>query len=200
MNSIADERRDFFRIDDSLRISCQAIEKGAYPERLERWQGGEERQFTIMSSLSSISQEMIGFMHRIEAKDPDVANYLKALDKKTDLLGQALLAQVANFSEQSLRTANLSGSGLSFANTEIVEPGTMLELKFLLMPDCRGLMVLAEVIGCSPMENPPDGFDYVVRVKFAHIQESDRDLLIQHVTHRQSEDLKRRREEREEND
>jgi len=197
MNSTGDERRGFFRIEDSLRISYRPIAEEAFSERLVRWLGGEEKQFTAMSGLSSISQEMVGYLHRIEAKDPDIANYLRALDKKTDILGQAMLDQVSSFADQPLRSANLSGSGLSFECAEALEPGTLLELKLLLMPDFTGLMVLAEVIGCTPQEDQESDFDFTVRVKFTHIRESDRDILIQHVTHRQSESLKKRREERE---
>ncbi len=192
-----DERRDFFRIDDSLRISYQVIPKKDLPGYIEHWPNGAEKPFTAMSSLSSISQQVSGYLRRIEAKEPDVANYLKALDTKINVLGQAMLAQASGHSNQSVQAVNLSGSGLSFECDEVLIPGDTLELKLLLLPTFTGLLVLGEVVCCDDLDHAESSFEYKVHVKFSHIQEQDRNTLVQHIVQRQSQSLKDRREARE---
>jgi len=200
MTNMVDERRDFFRIDDSLRIGYQLVSQEDLPGYLEHWPGGDEKPFTAMSTLSAISQQVSGYLRRIETKEPDVANYLKALDAKINILGQALLAQASNNSNQSTQVASLSGSGLSFECNDMFEPGAILELKLLLLPSFTGVLVLADVICCDPLSIDEGVFDFRVRVKFSHIQEQDRNTLIQHIVQRQSEDLKARREARDGDD
>jgi hypothetical protein len=191
------ERRAYFRIEDSLNLSYHEIPFDALEQRLQRLEQGVDTNFTVLSSLTSISQQMGGLLHKIQVDSPDIARYLKALDQKIELLGRTLLATESNLVEEHAYPVNLSASGMAFKSKEAVEPGIILELKLLLYPSLAGILAYAEVIDCETLKEPESGFSYCIRVNFSHLRESDRDLLIRHVVQRQTDQLRKAREERE---
>ncbi len=190
------DRRDYFRIDDSLSLCFERIEPEQLPQRLEQLEQGFESQFTLMSNLASISQHNSGILHHIENDYPDVAAYLKVLDHKINLLGQAFLMQHSGLASEPAIPVNLSASGLAFQSGESLPAGTLLELRLILLPEFTGILNFAEVVA-SEANDQPDQQPYIVRVNFTHMRESDRDLLIRHVVCRQGELLRRQREQRE---
>ncbi|WP_428603487.1 PilZ domain-containing protein [Sedimenticola sp.] len=199
MSSQQDERRQFFRIDDSLSLGYRQISVDSLPASVERLENELDSDFTVVSSLAAVSQEMMGTLHKIEASRPEIAAYLKSLDKKIDILGRALLAQTTELLSKPTQSVNISATGISFAVDEYIEPGAILELKILLMPSYAGILSFAEVVGCEPVEqdvNKPDK-RYQLRTAFAHIRERDRDVLIQHVIQRQGAQLRQAREAQE---
>ena len=191
------DRRRYFRVDDAVNISYQVVDQGQLPERMERMEQEVNGDFTVMSSLAAISQQMAGVMHKVEAYNPDIASYLKALDRKIDILGRAFLLQHSDVSEQATNMVNISASGVAFHVTEPLEPGALLELKLLLFPSFTGILTFAEVVGCEPLETPDGEFTHATRVNFVHLRESDRDVIIRHVIRKQSDMLREQRQQRE---
>ncbi|MES9931372.1 MAG: PilZ domain-containing protein [Candidatus Sedimenticola sp. PURPLELP] len=192
-----DERRRFFRIDDSVNLSYTSISPDQLSERMKRLDNDLDTDFTIMSNLAAVTQQMAGVLHKVEADYPDVANYLKALNKKIDILGRAFLVQNTDLSENPANPVNISASGMAFNTTEQLEPGTQLELKLLLMPSFTGILTMAEVVSCREMDEAEGDYRYDLRVNFTHLRDADRDVLIRHVIRLQTEELRRQREERE---
>jgi len=194
---LSQERRDFFRIDDSVALSFQVVPSSSLGKKLERQEKGLESEFTLMSNLSVISQEMTGVLRKIEGKSPDIAHYLKSLDQKIDMLGKAFLTWTNEMADQPASAVNLSASGMAFNAPEPTEIGTLLELKILL-PFFTGLILYAEVVACAKLQPKGDSTPfYQTRVTFQHLRERDRDVLIRHVLQRQSEYLRAKRVERE---
>ncbi|MCP3870028.1 MAG: PilZ domain-containing protein [Gammaproteobacteria bacterium] len=191
------DRRQFFRVDDSVSLSYQEIPEASLKKKLEHQQKDLDYGFTIMSSLGVITQEMAGVLRKIEVESPDIARYLKSLDSKVDLLGRAFLAWTTELADQPVSAVNLSASGIAFDSPTPVTVGVVLELK-LLLPSFTGLIVYAEVIACKKMDEAPSGDRlYQTRVQFIHLRENDRDVLIRHVLKRQSQMLRKRREQAE---
>ncbi len=191
------ERRNFFRVDDSVSLSYHEISQDELEERIDRVDLELEGNFTVMSGIASINQNMSGIMHRIESAEPDIAEYLKAINNKIDILGRALLSNSNDLVEQPAQPVNLSASGLAFYSAEPVGNGMLLELRLLLIPSFTGIITFGEVVGCDPVDDVVGGFGYFIRVNFMHMRENDRDLLIRHVVKRQGEFLRKRRESRE---
>ena len=191
------ERREFFRIDDTVTMSFQALPAATLSKKLEHYQKGLDNEFTIMGNLAVIGQEMSGVLRKIEHDAPDVARYLKSLDRKIDLLGKAFLTWTSEMADQPASAVNLSASGMAFNTSEPTEVGTMLELK-LLLPYFTGLVLLAEVVACEKLDAQKDGAPvYQTRVSFRYLREADRDVLIRHVLQRQAEALRRARRQQE---
>lgn len=196
--TIADESsemRNFFRIDDSVSMSYQQISEQELDGRIGNMEREVEGNFTVMGSIASINQNMAGIMHRIEGGEPDIAEYLKAINNKIDILGRALLATANDITEQPAQPVNLSASGMAFYTAKPIEHGVVLELRLLLMPSFTGIITFCEVVGCDQVEDAGEGFSFFTRVNFTHMREMDRDLLIRHVIKRQGEFLRRRREQ-----
>jgi len=59
------------------------------------------------------------------------------------------------------------------------------------------MRLLASVIGCEVLETPSKEGAYLLRVNFVDISESDQEVLVQHVIHCQSVQLRHAREIRE---
>ncbi len=192
-----EDRRQYFRIDDQVTLSYQTVPEDTLAEKIEHLDKGLESDFSVMSNLSVISQEMSGVLRKIEVSNPDVARYLKSLDQKIELLGRAFLAWTSDLGDQPASAVNLSANGMAFTTSEQLQAGDLLELK-LLLPSFTGLVVYAEVIACETItvEHSEEPL-FQIRVTFRHLRENDRDLLIRHVLQRQSESLRRRREARE---
>jgi len=195
------ERRSYFRIDDRVKLSCRLVSEEELPELIERLKTGAGSNFTVMSSFTSMSQQMIVQLRRIEGTSPDVAECIKILDRKLNILGRAFLVQEESVSNQPSKAANISAGGIAFNCAEFYEQGAVLEIKLLLPPDMTGMMIYGEVISCAKNEEIDDADEaYFLRISFSNIREPDRDLLIRHVLKRQGEWLRKRRKENEEID
>ncbi|AKH19099.1 hypothetical protein AAY24_00650 [Sedimenticola thiotaurini] len=193
MNTDQNERRQFFRIDDSLSLSYRQIPADQLAGSVESLETGVDSDFTVVSSLAAVSQEMAGTLNKIDRRQPEVASYLKSLDKKIEILGRVLMAHTTELLGQPAQSVNLSGTGISFQVEEAIQPGTILELKLLLTPSYAGILCFAEVIGCDPTGDQSDPQRYNLRATFAHIRERDRDVLIQHVIQRQGAQIRQAR-------
>lgn len=195
MNSSQDERREYFRIDDSLNLSYQPVPPDEVSGCIDRLEKELDSHFTVVSSLAAVTQEMTGTLHKIEASRPEIAAYLKSLDKKIDILGRAFLAQTTELFVQPEQDVNLSATGISFQVSEPIAAGTILELKILLLPSYTGILSFAEVVSCDAIASPDSTFRYNLRTNFSHIRERDRDVLIQHVIQRQGAQIRQAREQ-----
>ena len=192
--SVEQDRREYFRVDDSVSLSFQVVHESSMQAKLERLDKGLDDKFTVMANLAVISQEMAGTLRKIEGESPDTARYLKSLDEKIDLMGRAFVAWSSDLSDQPVDTVNLSASGIAFHASEPIAVGADIELK-LLLPSFTGLLIYGEVVACEKINNPTGGAAYQARVNFIHLREKDRDLLIRHILKRQSEMLRERREQ-----
>ncbi len=189
--AVQDDRREYFRVDDSVRLSITPVPDDQLDSLFERLEQNIAGGFTVMSSLAAISGEMAISMRRIENSDPDVAAYLKALDRKIEALGRAFIAQESALVEEPARPVNLSAGGMGMLVNECYEPGQVLEIKMLLFPSFTGVLMYGEVVECSPNESAgEDGYHYSLRLAFTHLREQDRDLLIRHVLRCQSQELR----------
>jgi hypothetical protein len=189
--------RRFFRMDDVVHLSYQLIPKEQLAERLEQQGSGEPDTFTTLGGLSVISQQASIHLHRIEADAPDVAAYLKALDRKIELLGRAFLMQDAELGEQSAKRVNISASGIALHGPRPLEVGSVVEIKLLLPPAMTAIHTFGEVVACEESDDAEPGNPYTLRFDFTHMQESDRELLIRHMLRRQGTMLRESRENRE---
>ncbi len=187
----AKERREYFRVDDAVRLSLRPVP----PDEAEDLAGLLDRNladgFTIMSSLAAVTAEMVVSMRRIENSDPDVAAYLKALDRKIEILGRAFIASESELAEQPAHPVNLSAGGMAALVDECYETGQVVEIRMLLFPSFTGVLMYGTVVACEPVEGDAgSGYRHRVRLAFTHLREQDRDLIIRHVLRCQSQALR----------
>ena len=193
---LQDERREYFRIDDSILVNWRLIGAPNHSHGTAGLERMGEGSFTIITRLQAISRHLSGSLHRIEQRDPDVADYLKALDEKITLLAQNFLADEVGMTGQAARSVNLSAGGLALDSREPLQVGDQVEIKILLLPSYTGVVALGEVIRITQATETPD-HPYRLHINFTHIRDSERDALIGHILRRQGEMLRREKELRE---
>jgi len=193
----AAERRNFFRIDDTVRLSLSRVSAEELQTKLERLNHDVAGDFTVMSSLAAITAQMTVGLHRIENRDPDLAAYLRAIDQKIEVIGRAFIAQEPELAAEKASPVNLSAGGMSVGVDEAFQPGTLLEIRMLLFPSFTGLMIFGTVIeGSAAVDEATQGqFQHLARIEFTHIREQDRELLIRHLLRRQSAQLRDQHQE-----
>lgn len=189
------ERREFFRVEDEVSLHYQVVKTDELDAKRKRLDQDLDSDFTIIGSLAAITHDMAGVLRKVESSAPEVARYLNALDRKIELLGRAFLGHSSDLSEQSARAVNLSASGMAFYTPEPIAVGGVLELRLLLFPSYTGMLIYAEVVACERVEMPGTNRFYCTRVNFTYLRDNDRDVLIRHVLQRQSELLRRQREQ-----
>ncbi len=182
----AAERRRYYRIDDRVALSFRTITDKELTVALSRLQVGYPDKLSLASAFAATSAQMRTAMERIHRELPDVACYLEGLNEKLDLLVQLLAASEGDMADGPTHDVNLSASGMSFRNEEAIEKGTILEIKLLVFPSYVCILAFGTVVHCSRGERANPGTPFVVGVDFTHIRESDRDLVIRHVTQKQS--------------
>lgn len=191
-----DDRREYFRVNDSVRLHIRKIPEEQLVDLLERLEQNVSGNFTVMSSLAAISSEMAVSMRRIENNDPDVAAYLKALDRKIDVLGKAFIASESDLIAEQAHAVSLSAGGMGMLVNECYQPGDPVEIKMLLFPSFTGVLTYGKVVDCvaaqSPAELPGAGYSHDLRIEFTHMREQDRDILIRHVLRCQSTELRKK--------
>lgn len=192
----ANDRRNYFRIDDSVRLGLTRLSPDELDERLDRLDQDLAGNFTVMSSLAAITAQMTVGLRRIENRDPDLAAYLRAIDQKIEVIGRAFIAQDSEAVAERAVPVNLSAGGMCVGSSERFEPGDALEIRMLLFPSFTGVLIYGTVVDCSPptVEHGEEAgrFEQLVRIEFTHIREQDRELLIRHLLRRQSDQLRDR--------
>jgi hypothetical protein len=188
------DRRNFFRIDDTVRMSIRRVPREELQSRLDRLEHDLAGNFTVLSSLSAITAQMAAGLRRIENRDPDLAAYLRAIDQKIEVIGRAFIATEPELVAQAAAPVNLSAGGMCAGIEEHYEPGTDIEIRMLLFPSFTGLMIYGTVVECDPAgdEDSSAGYQHIARIEFSHIREQDRELLIRHLLRRQSDQMRDR--------
>lgn len=194
--SLEDERRRFFRIEDLLHLTYRVIGEDELTAKAELLEKGMVEQFMVMASLSAISAEMTATLRKIEIVSPDVAEYLRAVDRKIELLGKAIMLEEIEARENQASAVNLSASGIAFYTREILAIGSKVEIKMLLLPSYTGILAYGEVVGNDSIQNNAD-YQNQVRIDFTHLRDEERDMLIKHVIRKQGDMLRERRAARE---
>jgi hypothetical protein len=192
-DKMTDERREFFRIDDSIQVSYRLIDADSVPTTIDEKMQND--RFSVMTRMQAISQHLSASLHRIEQRDPDVADYLKALDEKINLLGQSFLSEEKELIGEPSRSVNLSAGGLAMDVAETMAIGDLVQIKLLLLPSYTGVLAYGEVVGVDDTPQSEAGYLHHVRINFSLIRPSDQDALIRHILRRQGEMLRERREQ-----
>lgn len=181
----ADERRQFFRVDDDVIFSWRRFDDGATDSdddaRLDRF-----RQLLI-----GIDPETDVHLADIRNRAPGVGEVLDYLNNKVSLIARLWLEREDKRWHQHTGTANLSGGGMAFDSEQRFAVGEKLMVELVLLPACHVLTCEAEVVSCRPEE----GMN-AVSIRFEGLAERQQDLIVRHVFQRHSHVLKAERDAR----
>ncbi|MBX9763189.1 MAG: PilZ domain-containing protein [Pseudomonadaceae bacterium] len=174
-----DDRREYYRIDDTIALEFTLL-SGAEALASDELHDGSPL-FNLLSDLHLMDFESQHLLRHISERDRTLANYLKVINKRIDLLGQAV-AQSLLRDIGAPRKVSLSEGGLSFNNAQPIAAGAHIALKMVLMPQALGLLLRAKVAHCRPL--PSQQFE--IGAEFETLTDTQRQLIARHILQRQA--------------
>lgn len=175
----ADDRREYYRIEDALALEFR-------PLREEEILSGEVLQddsalFNLLSDLHLTDFESQHLLRQINERDRPLASYLKVINKRIDLIAQALTQSLLKEIGPA-RQVTLSEGGINFQDPRPLPVGQGLALKIVLLPQGLGLLLRAKVTHCRQLS----GGDYEIGTEFDTLTDAQRQLLARHILQRQA--------------
>ncbi len=184
-----DDRRGFFRIDDEVNLFYKKID-GKLVTEPHHVSDNVLSSCSLSTALEMVSQESAMLLHRLEKNQPDVADYLRILDAKIELLGQAIMMQGFQFKENDTRNVNISATGIAFNCEAELKQGDYLEIKMLLVSGMAVIVTYGRVIYCKHSEAGDSQYPNFVGVDFINMKDEDREMLIKYVVKKQLQQIR----------
>jgi hypothetical protein len=185
----AEDRRDFFRIDDEVNLFYKKIDEKLVAEP-HHVSDNILNSCSLSTALEMASQESAMLLHRIERNLPDVADYLRIIDSKVDLLAQAVMMQGFQFKENDTRNVNISATGIAFNCEEMLKEGDYLEIKMLLVSSMAVIVTYGKVVYCRHHQSTDSKYPHFVGVDFINMKDEDREMLIKYVVKKQLQQIR----------
>lgn len=195
------ERRRFYRIDDSVILNYQAFPDYQVDEAISRLKMLGTQHQKLQSSLSKLEERLVFLFNEISEPLPEIAEALKLINRKVNLIGsiQQNSGELSIKGDNSSTYApthevNLSGSGLAFYSPTKFSIGETMEIEFVLFPSYYNVKAIGRVV--NSREDPGDEVEsrYQIAVDFVFLREEDREQIIYHVLTKQGRELKAQRE------
>lgn len=186
------DRREFFRINDTVVIDYKNIEKDQIEAVIKRISQSidDDDSSSGKAQLRVLQSAFSHLVDQINLQDRDTARALRMLDDKINIIAQNLQRQYNFMPTDTLIEANISGGGISFQIPQVFEVRDAVELHLQLLPSANIIHALATVISCDRLMGAPEDKPYNLRMAFTHMDEQDRNLLIKHTLNRQAEMLR----------
>ena len=179
------ERREYYRIADTMALEFAPLDEAAEADA----DTCGSPLFNLLADLHLAEYEAQHLLRNIGERDRTLANYLKTLNRRIDLLGQAL-AQSLLRDISAPRSVNISEGGISFQDPQAVPEGSLLALRLVLLPQAMGLCLRGRVVHCSPI----DQGGYEIGIEFEALSDAQRQLLARHILQRQAQERRLARE------
>ena len=171
--------RDFFRIDDEVRLNWTRVDPDTVRTDTDRE--------TELVELNLYLHDLISTAFGDSAV---VGEALGLLNRKIELLTNNEDSPLLNLQAVPV---NLSGSGMAFAAAEVLDPEECIEITMLLQPANTIVRVQAQII--STTTYPDADWDFWVRAKYSPRQEMVTEQIVQHVNLKQLQSLAARNED-----
>ena len=178
-----DERRRYFRIDETVGITYQRVTNGELPEQKE-----ESFAPDILTLVSEHDRRIEQLIYEISDENPKIGELIMIFNQKVERIVNQLVLKsgLVNRIAHRVREVNISACGIGFINDESINVGERLRMEITLFPDDSKIQTLARVISCEPTEG---GKTYYWRLDFYSMNNAAQERLIQHIVRSQSHQL-----------
>jgi c-di-GMP-binding flagellar brake protein YcgR len=182
----SNERREFFRVHDTLIVEYRIIAQSM----IERPIG---LQLFKSSSLPHFLRELEELAGACEAnitglgeRDPEVALLLSNMNRRLEILTEMVVEGKEEEAYFESRAVTLSEGGMSFQNAVELPEGTFLALKLIFLPSYQTLRLFSRVAQCN-LADDDDVQPHSIGVEFVRLTGSDRATLARYVLQKQLE-------------
>ncbi len=165
------ERRDYFRVLDRIALRVRPIEAASSSPQTPP---DLTATYSLLEELHSIDLEHSAILHAINDKSRDLGQYLKAQQRKFELLARHLVLQNTR-GLFTLVDVNLSGNGIGFTHATACTLDQLLDIDLVLFPEAWCASLRVKVISCLPQ-----GDMMQIGAEFVDIPDEQRDAIIRH--------------------
>lgn len=196
MNTQQSNRKSF-RVLDTVHLIYEEIDEVTFQHGLERWKLQQGSSAGFRSNLLDIEARFKEKLLILQSEASPVSEALILLNSKIDAVMEQLPDQKQSkkvLAKEEPRNCEIGADGMLFGTDREYEPGTRMALRFLLAADSRYIETFCTVVrnADSPDESDPNQ-PYGVAVKFNGMHSAQKDIIVQHLFDRESETLRMRR-------
>ena len=184
-----EDRRDFFRIDDEVSLFYKKID-GTRVNEPHQVSDNILNSCSLSTALEMVSQDSAFLLHRLERNQPEMAEYLRLIEAKIDLIAQAVMMTGFQVNESDTRNVNVSATGIAFNCEEALKAGDYLEIKMLLISSMAVIVTYGKVVYCKSGQSSDSRYPYFVGVDFINMKDEDREMLIKYVIKKQLQQIR----------
>ena len=181
----SDERRQYFRIKNSLYMSYQVMNAEAKQSGVQEL-ATQSVSLRVLKELSEIKQKNKDFLNTLHSDQTAISTHINQQNSQISTLSNYLVQNV-DTKYKKLFEVDLSGGGIRFESTTQLEKDQELKLHIILIPEYRDISLLGRVVKSQRLD---DKEDFEHSITFSQIQEADRDAIIKHVFKTQSKQLR----------
>ena len=200
-----EERRRFYRIDDSVILNYQPFPEEKMDETISRLEMLNSQHKLLQNSLGSLELRLDFLLDEITEPLPEIAEALKIINRKISILSQldsadtesALGLKADSRAAVETHEVNMSGSGLAFFSPTGFSHGETMEIECSLLPEYYNIKAIGRVVDCRETDETVEidtDKKYRVAVDFIYLRETDREFMIAHILKKQGDELKEQRE------
>lgn len=183
----ADERRQYFRIEQRVSLELKIISESEISEHPSPTQFDVSPNFLLLSQLQEMEAESSHLLRKIAEKDSNISSFLKIVDDKIERIAQAVASTEMKIGNAAIQEVNISEGGLQFRQDYAIEQGAFLSLKLVFPESCIGVLIYAQCCRCDEMG---DG-SFVTSVEFVRMPESCRMILARQIFESQARERKK---------
>jgi hypothetical protein len=169
------ERREYFRVEDQLILRYRVVPADAPLHSTAERHFDNSEIFELLRELRHIDQEHNNVLRTLAEQNRELGLYLKNMNRKIELVANALASVDQLQQGQKPQLASISESGLAFEAEPRLEVGATLALEMILLPQHTALALYGEVV--MNRDQPPARSV----VAFQRLRESDRQILARHI-------------------
>ncbi|OOZ42161.1 hypothetical protein BOW53_00860 [Solemya pervernicosa gill symbiont] len=192
-NKSSADRREFFRLNDSVAIDFRQLQSDELETVRARIHSDQPDRFSVAAKFATSSRTMDMQLRTISKSSPTIAAFLKEVDKKMNILAGLMAVEELTGIDCPSRPVNLSAGGVAFFSANPFNRDDMLEVRLVLFPTQIGIRFIGRVVSSTTDLKDEGEQPYYISVEMDTIRDSDRDLLVKHLLHKQTVELHEQR-------
>ena len=182
-----EERRRYFRIDDTVGITYEIVSEA----EAKQWEVEmHQPSHSSHNQLHQVERRLQILIDKLRVQNPEYAEAVELLNIKLNTLKQVQMDELPYHRGPRIKKVNISACGMSFDDRDKISPGQKLYMDITLIPSDLHVYTLAEVIDCHESGDNLEG--WTVRVDFYGMSSQDEELMVQHIVKRQGKLLSAR--------
>ncbi|WP_438499175.1 PilZ domain-containing protein [Alteromonas australica] len=181
---------EYFSIGHSINANVIAVPNDAIPQDEEELAAAMPYAFRIASEMASIEAQALRPLRHLSDHAEALTEYLNHQAKKIDLMMSFILHQ-QDQADHRFETVKFGGGGVVVKSATPFELGSFAEIKLFLDSEAAAIFCFGEVITCEKVED-----DYHIAFIFTTIREQDQELLVRASLHLQTQQLRKRAQQK----